>query len=53
MSASPIAFSVYLDGKLVDRVELDRPIFNIGKLSTSTVRLDDINVSRARRGRAT
>jgi hypothetical protein len=46
MAKSTIGFSVYLNGKLVDEVKLDRPIINIGKLSTSTLRVDDVNVSR-------
>lgn len=41
-----IGFSLYLNGKLIDEVTFDRPIVNVGKLSTSNLRLDDINVSR-------
>jgi len=46
MAKSTIGFSVYLNGKLINEVKFDRPIINVGKLSTSTLRLDDINVSR-------
>jgi len=46
MAKSAIGFSVYLNGKLINEVKFDRPIINVGKLSTSTLRLDDINVSR-------
>ncbi|MCA9516727.1 MAG: AgmX/PglI C-terminal domain-containing protein [Myxococcales bacterium] len=41
-----IGFSIYLNGKLVREVTFDRPIVNVGKLSTSNLRIDDINVSR-------
>ena len=41
-----ISFSVYYAGKLVREVSFERPIINVGKLSTSNLRLDDINVSR-------
>lgn len=43
---SMIGFSVYLNGKLVEELKFDRPVINIGKLSTSTLRVDDVNVSR-------
>ncbi len=43
---SSISFSIYYAGKLVREVSFDRPIINIGKLSTSNLRLNDINVSR-------
>lgn len=46
MAKSTIGFSVYLDGKLINEVTFDRPIINVGKLSTSTLRIDDVNVSR-------
>lgn len=46
MAKSTIGFSVYLNGKLINEVTFDRPIINVGKLSTSTLRLDDVNVSR-------
>jgi TonB family protein len=46
MAKSTIGFSVYLNGKLVEELKFDRPIINIGKLSTSTLRVDDVNVSR-------
>jgi len=46
MSKSVIGFSVYLSGKLINEVKFDRPIINVGKLSTSTLRIDDVNVSR-------
>lgn len=46
MAKSTIGLSVYLNGKLINEVKFDRPIINVGKLSTSTLRLDDINVSR-------
>ena len=46
MAKSTIGLSVYLNGKLSNEVKFDRPIINVGKLSTSTLRLDDINVSR-------
>lgn len=45
-STASIAFSVYFNGKLVDEVSFDRPIINLGKLSTSNLRLDDTNASR-------
>ncbi|PKN55735.1 MAG: hypothetical protein CVU56_19980 [Deltaproteobacteria bacterium HGW-Deltaproteobacteria-14] len=41
-----IGFSIYLNGKLIREIAFDRPIVNVGKLSTSNLRLDDINVSR-------
>ncbi len=41
-----IGFTVYMNGKLVREVSFDRPIVNVGKLSTSNLRLEDINVSR-------
>ena len=41
-----IGFSIYMNGKLLREVTFDRPIINVGKLSTSNLRLDDINVSR-------
>jgi TonB family protein len=43
---STIGFSVYLNGKLMEELKFDRPVINIGKLSTSTLRVDDVNVSR-------
>jgi len=46
MAKSTIGFSIYLNGKLIDEIKVDRPVFNVGKLSTSTLRLDDVNVSR-------
>lgn len=46
MAKTTIGFSIYLNGKLINEVKFDRPIINVGKLSTSTLRLDDINVSR-------
>src|SRR5262245_39071105 len=46
MARSTIGFSVYLDGKLIDEVRFDRSVINVGKLSTATLRVDDINVSR-------
>lgn len=46
MAKTTIGLSVYLNGKLINEVKFDRPIINVGKLSTSTLRLDDINVSR-------
>jgi len=46
MAKSTIGFSVYLNGKLISEVKFDRPIINVGKLSTSTLRIDDVNVSR-------
>lgn len=46
MAKSSIGISVYLDGKLINEVNFDRPIINVGKLSTSTLRIDDVNVSR-------
>ncbi|MCB9729482.1 MAG: AgmX/PglI C-terminal domain-containing protein [Deltaproteobacteria bacterium] len=44
--SSSISFSLYHGGKLLREVTFDRPIINVGKLSTSNLRLDDINVSR-------
>ncbi|MGM0574160.1 MAG: AgmX/PglI C-terminal domain-containing protein [Myxococcota bacterium] len=43
---SSISFSIYHAGKLVREVDFDRPIINVGKLSTSNLRLEDDNVSR-------
>jgi len=42
-----IGFSIYIHGELTREVTFDRPIINVGKLSTSNLRLDDVNVSRA------
>ena len=41
-----IAFNIFEGGKLVREVTFSRPIINIGKLSTSNLRLEDVNVSR-------
>lgn len=41
-----ISIRVELEGRLVDTLSFDRPILNVGKLSTSNLRLDDPNVSR-------
>ena len=43
---SSIAFSIYQGGKLTREVSFDRAIINIGKLSTSNLRLSDVNSSR-------
>jgi pSer/pThr/pTyr-binding forkhead associated (FHA) protein/outer membrane biosynthesis protein TonB len=43
---SSIAFSIYQGGKLTREVSFDRAIVNIGKLSTSNLRLNDANSSR-------
>ena len=43
---SSIAFSIYHGGKLTREVSFDRAIINIGKLSTSNLRLNDVNSSR-------
>jgi hypothetical protein len=41
-----ISFTIYRDGADAHTISFDRPIINVGKLSTSNLRLDDINVSR-------
>jgi hypothetical protein len=43
---SSIAFSIYQGGKLTREVSFDRAIINLGKLSTSNLRLNDVNSSR-------
>ncbi len=46
MSTRNIGFSVFVNGQLVDRKTFDRPVISIGKLSTSTLKVEDVNVSR-------
>lgn len=41
-----ISFKIFRPGAENREVSFDRPIINVGKLSTSNLRLDDINVSR-------
>jgi len=41
-----ISFKIFRAGAEVREISFDRPIINVGKLSTSNLRLDDINVSR-------
>ena len=41
-----LAYSIYHGGNLTREVSFDRAIINIGKLSTSNLRLNDVNASR-------
>ena len=41
-----ISFRIFRGGSKVREISFDRPIINVGKLSTSNLRLDDVNVSR-------
>ena len=42
----PLRVTVYFDGKRLREVTFDRAIVNVGKHTTSNLRLDDVNVSR-------
>lgn len=46
MAKPSITITITSQGEFVDEVTFDRPIINIGKLSTSTLQIDDLNVSR-------
>lgn len=41
-----ISFSIYRGGRLVREQDFDRAVIHVGKLSTSSLQLDDVNCSR-------